>query len=80
MTQPHVMFKYLIPFVLAGLTWAQAPAPAKPQTAAPRKASSASSSPVDNVISLVKAGLSESLVIKSLQKANKPYTPSTAEL
>src|SRR5580658_3955545 len=49
------------------------PAPAKP--AAPKAAS-----PVDQVIDLVNAGMSESLIIKSLQAQNKPAALAPADL
>lgn len=76
------MYRYLVPIVLISTVGAQTPAaaPAKPQTNTSRKSAGASSSPINDVISAVKAGLSEPLVIKSLQRANKPYTPTTAEL
>jgi hypothetical protein len=52
------------------------PAPAKPAAAKP----AAASSPVDSVIQSVKAGLSESLIIKTLQRENKPANLTTADL
>jgi curli biogenesis system outer membrane secretion channel CsgG len=57
---------------------ASAQTPAKP--AARPAAKPAASSGVDTVISLVKGGMSESLVIKTLQRENKTYTLSTADL
>jgi curli biogenesis system outer membrane secretion channel CsgG len=50
------------------------PAPArKPATAA------APASPIDNVIKLLKSGMSEALIVKTLQK-QEPYTPSPEEM
>jgi curli biogenesis system outer membrane secretion channel CsgG len=57
--------------------------PAQTATPAPRPARSASStttSPVDNVIQLVKSGMSESLIIKTLQRQNKPVNLGPADL
>jgi hypothetical protein len=42
----------------------------KPAAAAPKPAAAAS--PVDSVIQSVKAGLSEGLIIRTLQRENKP--------
>jgi curli biogenesis system outer membrane secretion channel CsgG len=63
----------------------QAPPPAaapKPAAAAPKPAAkpAAASSSVDSVIQSVKAGLSESLIIKTLQRENKPANLTTADL
>jgi curli biogenesis system outer membrane secretion channel CsgG len=60
---------------------AQAPpapkaAPAKPAAAKP----AAAPSPVDSVIQSVKMGLSENLIIKTLQRENKPANLTTADL
>ena len=52
------------------------PAPAKPAAAKP----AAAPSPVDSVIQSVKAGLSENLIIKTLQRENKPANLTTADL
>jgi len=52
------------------------PAPAKPAAAKP----AASPSQVDSVIQSVKAGLSENLIIKTLQRENKPANLTTADL
>src|SRR5579862_7994701 len=60
---------------------APAPAPAKPAAAKPAAAKpAAAASPVDDVIASVKAGLPESLIIKSLQSANKPMKLAPADL
>ena len=54
------------------------------QTSAPKKttthATPAAKSPVDNVIELVKSGMSENLIIKSLKRTNKPIDLSTADM
>ena len=52
-----------------------APAPAPKRAAAPKAAS-----PVDSVIQLVKAGMSDDLIIKSLKKTNKPVDLSPADM
>src|SRR5690348_17057707 len=55
--------------------YAQAAKPAaRPAAAAPK------ASPVDNVIQLVKSGMSENLIIKTLQRQNKPIDLSPADL
>jgi len=59
----------------------QAPPPAaapQPATAAPKPA--ATTSPVDSIIESVKAGLSESLIIRTLQRDNKPINLTPADL
>jgi curli biogenesis system outer membrane secretion channel CsgG len=50
------------------------PAPARKPTVA-----AAAASPVDTVIKLLKSGMSEALIIKTLQK-QKPYTPAPEEM
>jgi curli biogenesis system outer membrane secretion channel CsgG len=53
----------------------------KPQTTAPQhKTSTVTKSGVDTVIELVKGGLSETLMIKQLQRAGKAYELSTPDL
>jgi curli biogenesis system outer membrane secretion channel CsgG len=63
---------------------AQTPPPAKPAAAKPAAPAAAKpaavASPVDNVISLVKSGMSEGLIIKTLQKQNKPVNLTPADL
>jgi curli biogenesis system outer membrane secretion channel CsgG len=54
------------------------PAAAKPAAAAPKPAAAAS--PVDSVIQSVKAGLSESLIIRTLQRENKPANLTPGDL
>ncbi len=56
------------------------PAAAPKRAAAPAKAAPKAPSQVDSVIELVKSGMSEGLIIKSLQKANKPATLAPADL
>jgi curli biogenesis system outer membrane secretion channel CsgG len=51
----------------------QASAPAKPAVAKP-------AAPVDSVIQLVKSGMSESLIIRTLKQQNKPFTLNPADL
>lgn len=59
-----------------------APATAAPKPAAPKPAAAkpAATSPVDSVIQSVKAGLSEGLIIKTLQRDNKPMNLTPADL
>lgn len=66
-------------FAMVGL--AQTPAAPKPAPAKPAAAKAAAApSPVDSVIQSVKAGLSENLIIKTLQRENKPANLTTADL
>ncbi len=55
--------------------YGQAAKPAATHAAAPKAAS-----PVDSVIQLVKSGMSENLIIKTLQRQNKPMDLSPADL
>jgi curli biogenesis system outer membrane secretion channel CsgG len=48
--------------------------------AAVTKPSSSVATPVDDVIKLVKSGMSEAFIIKSLQKSNKPISLTPADL
>ncbi len=70
--------------LLASIGIAQTPPPAAaPKPAAPKPAAAkpaAAPSPVDSVIQSVKAGLSESLIIKTLQRDNKPMNLTPADL
>lgn len=72
--------------VLGMIVLGQAPPPAaapKPAPAAapkPAAAKPAAPSQVDSVIQSVKAGLSESLIIRTLQRDNKPANLTTADL
>ena len=74
----------LVGFVVGmalGQTPAPAPAPKAAPKAAPAKAApKAAPSPVDSVIESVKAGLSESLIIRTLKRDNKPLDLTTADL
>jgi curli biogenesis system outer membrane secretion channel CsgG len=54
--------------------------PAKPATAAPKAAAAKPASPVDSVIQLVKSGMSEGLIIKTLQRQNKAMALAPADL
>jgi curli biogenesis system outer membrane secretion channel CsgG len=71
---------------LATLVLAQDPPAAAPKKAASKttgaapKAASQPASQVDSVIQSVKAGLSEGLIIKTLQRTNKPANLSPADL
>jgi len=56
----------------AGAFQAAKPAASKPAAAKP--------SPIDDVIEMVKGGLSESLIIKQLQQQNKPLTLTAAQM
>ena len=61
----------------------QAPPPAAPKPAAPKPTAAkpaAAPSQVDSVIQSVKAGLSETLIIRTLQRENKPANLTTADL
>src|SRR6185503_8135735 len=62
-------------FLIAQGAYAQAAKPAAHPAAAAPKAS-----PVDSVIQLVKSGTSENLIIKTLQRQNKPIDLSPADL
>src|SRR5438067_11720598 len=73
----HVMLASVLAAALAAGVAAQAPPP-KPAVAAPARA--AASPGVDTVIALVKGGMSEALVIKTLKREAKVYTLSAANL
>jgi curli biogenesis system outer membrane secretion channel CsgG len=70
--------------ILAVAAWGQTPpaaAPAPAPAAAPKRAAAPKpASPVDSVIQLVKAGMSDDLIIKSLKKTNKPTDLSPADM
>lgn len=64
-----------------GVGLAQTPAPKAAPKATPAKAAAkAATSPVDSVIESVKAGLSESIIIRTLKRDNKPLDLTTADL
>jgi curli biogenesis system outer membrane secretion channel CsgG len=64
-----------VALVSAESAYSQAAKPATTHAAAPKAAS-----PVDSVIQLVKSGMSENLIIKTLQRQNKPMDLSPADL
>src|SRR5215469_18535086 len=69
--------KISVILALAGLL---ALAQDKPTATPARKpAAAAAASPVDSVVKLLKSGMSESLILKTIQK-QKPYTPTTDEM
>ena len=59
---------------------AAAQTPAKPLPSPPPAPKAAAPSGVDTVIALVKGGMSEALVIKTLKREGKAYTLSAADL
>jgi len=63
--------------MLVALALAQAPAPA---TAPKKAAAPKAASPVDSVIQLVKGGMSDDLIIRSLKKNNKAVDLSPADM
>lgn len=64
-----------------GVGLAQTPAPKAAPKATPAKAAAKSApSQVDSVIESVKAGLSESIIIRTLKRDNKPADLTTADL
>ncbi len=70
-------------FAMVGLAQAPPapkPAPAKPAAAKSAAKPAAAPSPVDSVIQSVKMGLSENLIIKTLQRDNKPMNLTPADL
>jgi curli biogenesis system outer membrane secretion channel CsgG len=72
-------FRMLLSLAAVGLmaTLAVGQNASAPKTAAK---TAAKSSPVDDVIGMVKAGFSDSLIIKKLQKENKPVDLSPADM
>jgi curli biogenesis system outer membrane secretion channel CsgG len=68
--------------LVAMVVLAQAPPPAAAPKPAPPKPAAAkpAASSVDSVIQSVKAGLSESLIIRTIQRENKPANLTTADL
>ncbi len=64
--------------IMLGVGIAAQDPPAKPAAPATRKATAASG--VDTVIALVKGGMSEALVIKTLKREGKSYTLSPTDL
>lgn len=74
-TRPFALIAIISTVALAQTPPAAAPAAAPKRAAAPKAAS-----PVDSVIQLVKAGMSEDLIIRSLKKTNKPTDLSPADM
>ena len=70
----------LIAMVALAQTPAAAPKPAATAAPKPAAAKPATASPVDSVIQSVKAGLSESLIIRTLKRDNKPMDLTPADL
>ena len=70
----------LIAMVGLAQTPAAAPKPAAAAAPKPAAAKPAAASPVDSVIQSVKAGLSESLIIRTLKRDNKPIDLTPADL
>jgi curli biogenesis system outer membrane secretion channel CsgG len=58
----------------------QTPPAAAPASALKRAGAPKAASPVDSVIQLVKAGMSDDLIIKSLKKTNKPLDLAPADM
>src|SRR3954471_18065055 len=72
----RTVLAFVVAVMLAVTAAAQAP-PSKPVPAAARPAAS---SGVDTVIALVKGGMSEALVVKTLKREGRVYTLSAADL
>src|SRR5579862_5220975 len=70
----------VLSFVAAFALAQTAPPAAAPKPATKATKAAATPSRVDSVIDSVKAGLSESLIIKGLQKENKPFTLTSADM
>jgi curli biogenesis system outer membrane secretion channel CsgG len=67
--------------MIVSVVLAQAPAPAPAPAAAPKRAAAPkAASPVDSVIQLVKGGMSDDLIIRSLKKSNKAVDLSPADM
>jgi curli biogenesis system outer membrane secretion channel CsgG len=67
--------------IIAAVALAQTPPAAAPApAAAPKRTAPKAVSPVDSVIQLVKGGMSDDLIIRSLKKTNKPVDLSTADM
>jgi len=70
----------LVSFFVGMALGQTAPPPAAPKAASKAAPAKAAPSRVDSVIESVKAGLSESLIIRSLQRENKPVDLTTADM
>jgi curli biogenesis system outer membrane secretion channel CsgG len=66
--------------IAASMALGQTPPATAPAAAPKHAAASKAASPVDSVIQLVKAGMSDDLIIKSLKKTNKSVDLSPAEM
>jgi curli biogenesis system outer membrane secretion channel CsgG len=66
--------------IAASMALGQTPPAPAPATAPKHAAAPKAASPVDSVIQLVKAGMSDDLIIKSLKKTNKPVDLSPADM
>ena len=66
--------------IFAVAAFGQAPPAAAPATAPKRAAAPKTASPVDSVIQLVKGGMSDDLIIRSLKKTNKAVDLSPANM
>ncbi len=66
--------------IIAGVALGQAPPAAAPAPAPKRAAAPKATSPVDSVIQLVKGGMSDNLIIRSLKKNNKAVDLSPADM
>ncbi len=66
--------------MFAAAAWGQTPPAPAPAAAPKRAAAPKPASPVDSVIQLVKAGMSDDLIIKSLKKTNKSTDLSPADM
>jgi curli biogenesis system outer membrane secretion channel CsgG len=66
--------------IMAAVALGQTPPAAAPAPAPKRAAALKAASPVDSVIQLVKAGMSDDLIIRSLKKANKPVDLAPADM
>jgi len=66
--------------IIASVAGRQAPPAAAPAAAPKRAPAPKPASPVDSVIQLVKAGMSDDLIIKSLKKTNKAVDLSPADM
>src|SRR5579862_1240767 len=65
---------------LVTLSFGQTATPAPAPKAAQKAAAKTATSRIDDVIASVKAGLSESLIIKSIQRENKPVNLTTGDM
>jgi len=72
-------FVVIIGFAI-GMSLGQTPAPKAAPKATKAAPAKAAASPVDSVIESVKAGLSESLIIRTLKRDNKPLDLTPADL